>query len=120
MDRVHRDSSDVSVWPVFVAAVECFRQQELRVARRWLQNLGGSGIGNRNDVSKVVHGVWRERRQRYHRQEAASAICAQDEAAATDDDDDIEAYFNEGERYGDIIVHWREVMWPMGKDVLLV
>jgi hypothetical protein len=113
-DRTGRDSSHVSLWPVFVAAVECFRPQELRIARSWLEKLRRSGIGNRGDVAKVVEGVWRERRRRY---------CLQ--AGIVDEVDDVEDDNNDDEDdlvggKGQIVVDWREVMWAQGVDILLV
>ncbi|KAJ9642594.1 hypothetical protein H2204_002242 [Knufia peltigerae] len=112
-DRIRRDSSHVSVWPVFFAAVECFRPQEMRLAQIWLDKLGKCGIGNREDVSKVVHGVWRERRRRCHAPKAAPI-------AFHGEDDEHEASMDESDGMGDIIVPWREVMSPMGMDILLV
>ncbi|KIW45045.1 uncharacterized protein PV06_03466 [Exophiala oligosperma] len=112
-DRIRRDSSHVSVWPVFFAAVECFRPQEMRLAQIWLDKLGKCGIGNREDVSKVVHGVWRERRRRCHAPKAAPI-------AFHGENDEHEASMDESDGMGDIIVPWREVMSPMGMDILLV
>ncbi|EXJ94894.1 hypothetical protein A1O1_00012 [Capronia coronata CBS 617.96] len=114
-DRINRDSSHVSLWPVFLAAVECFRPQELRTARSWLGKLGKSGIGNRGDVSKVVQGVWKERRRRYYLQVGVIS-----EAEDVDDDEDDYDDLVDIDGIGQIIVDWREVMRVQGVDILLV
>lgn len=117
-DRIRRDSSHVSIWPVFLAAVECFRKQELRLAQIWLDSLGKCGIGNRDEVSKVVHGVWRERRRRCRGQKVTPvALYHNDVVSGRDEHEDSG---NESDRMGGIIVPWREVMSQMGMDILLV
>ena len=100
--RSQRSDSNVSVsvtiWPVFIAAVECYRPEDLSlVTASWLNGLEGSGIGNRRDIRRVVEGVWAERAKRLALQKVDEEISL-----------------------GDVVVDWREVMESMNLDILLV
>lgn len=103
-----RGSADVTLWPVFIAAVECFRPEEQRIARRWLESLSRSGIGNRSDVSKVVLSVWLHRR----------LMC---QAQSIEEEDDSEENIACDEmRAGETTVRWQWVMRTQKMDILLV
>ncbi|KAK5061649.1 hypothetical protein LTR44_003021 [Exophiala sp. CCFEE 6388] len=120
-DGIRRDSSRVSLWPVFLAAVECFRQQEPQIAHSWLQNLSTSGIGNRSDVSKVLHGVWRERRRKYFTQTGGTVDLTCSKAGDEGDYTAVEkgCLPTDTDGFGDIVVHWREVMRAQEIDISL-
>lgn len=53
--------STVSIWPVFVAAVEAYTPELQALATRCLETFKNGGAGNRSDAKRVVHEVWNER-----------------------------------------------------------
>jgi len=100
MTRSHR--ATVSVWPVFMAAVESYRQTDLKIAQSWLDGLACSGIGNRTDIIRVVQAVWEER----------SRIAAEGY--------ELNNHISLEEALANVIVDWRTVMRAMNLDLLLV
>jgi hypothetical protein len=83
----------VSIWPVFVPAVEAYTPESLALAKQLLSFSRKQGIGNREDMQRVVHQVWADRERL-----AAERQCDP----------------------GEIFVDWRDVMKRLDEDVLLL
>jgi hypothetical protein len=83
----------VSIWPVFIAAAEAYTAESQALAGRFFQFSEKLGVGNRDDVQRVIHQVWTER-----------------ERLAVE----------QGCDPGDVIVDWREVMKRLDLDLLLL
>ena len=94
---------NITLWPVFMAAVESYRREELDVAESWLQSQSASGIGNRAAIRLVIEEVWAERKRRL-----AHLISLDIGLAQTED------------ALGAVTVNWRSVMQGMDLDILLV
>jgi len=81
----------ITLWPVFIAAVEVYLEEHKWSARAWMDRADMMGVRSRGDVRELVEAVWSKRKE--------------------------EARDN-GE--GDMVVNWRAVMGKMGIDVLLL
>jgi hypothetical protein len=84
---------NVSVWPVFVAAVEAYTPESQALARRFLIYSEKLGVGNRDDLHRVIHQVWAEREELATRRQCDP---------------------------GDVNVDWREIMKRLDIDILLL
>jgi transcription factor-like protein len=85
----------VTMWPVFVGAVEAYQEVHKKCVRTWLDTAEGIGAASRGYIRSLIEAVWRERK------------CKRDE-------------IGEGIEEGDVIIDWRKVMGSIGMDVLLV
>jgi hypothetical protein len=83
---------NLTLWPGFIAAVECYEEKDLRSARTWLDRAMKVGMGNRLKVREIIEEVWRKR--------------------------DLLAKETRQEK-GCVVVDWRDVMQERGIDVLL-
>jgi hypothetical protein len=88
-------SGYVTLWPVFIAAVEAYQETHQAGFRQWLDDCDKMGAASRKDIRDVVEGVWQKR----------ASI-----AAEMSDPIDM----------GETRVDWREVMSERGLDILLV
>ncbi|KAI3332330.1 fungal-specific transcription factor domain-containing protein [Xylariaceae sp. AK1471] len=86
-------AGNFSLWPPFIAAVEAYTDEDLQVARIWLESMVSCGIGSRMLVKKVVEEVWQRRE-------------ARSKASGLD--------------LGMISIDWRKVMQELDCDVLLI
>jgi hypothetical protein len=86
-------TGNFSLWPPFIAAVEAYTDDDVQVARIWLESMISCGIGSRVLVKQVVEEVWQRRAVR-------------SEAAGLD--------------LGMVSIDWRAVMQELDCDVLLV
>lgn len=85
----------VTMWPVFVAAVEGYDEDRQKGFKRWLDDCDNMGAANRKDVRIIVESVWSERIMIWQHSGGTLEL-------------------------GDIAVDWREVMLQRQVDVLLV
>lgn len=85
----------VTLWPVFIGAVEAYQEEHKSWVRTWLDTTERIGAASRGYIRSLIEAVWRERKRKR---------------------DEI----GEGAEEGDVIVDWRKVMGRMGMDVLLV
>ncbi|KAI9740478.1 MAG: hypothetical protein M1834_005058 [Cirrosporium novae-zelandiae] len=83
----------ITLWPVFMAAIEVFREADKRLTREWLNTADQLGIGNRKEVRLIIEEVWRIRT------EVARSTKREE---------------------GEIVVDWRQVMEDLNLDILLV
>ncbi|KIW69501.1 hypothetical protein PV04_05374 [Phialophora macrospora] len=83
----------ISLWPVFIAAVETCTEQERDAVKRWLNYSCKLGIGNRHSARRIIEEVWRRRDQ-----EARSGCTPVD----------------------NIAVDWRQVQSELQIDILLL
>ena len=112
-----QDPPTLTLWPIFVAAVESYRSQERDIVTTWLEGLERSGIGNRKDVGRIIQGVWRQRREKFHREKFGR------NDGNGDDDLDQEyriGWEEEEDALGTVAVDWRDVQMKLGLDILLV
>jgi Fungal specific transcription factor domain len=85
----------VTLWPVFVGAVEAYEEEHKSCVRTWLDKTERIGAASRGHIRSLIEAVWQERKRKR---------------------DEI----GEGAEEGDVVVDWRKVMGRMGMDVLLV
>jgi hypothetical protein len=85
----------ITLWPVFVGAVEVFEERQKGRVRSWLDTAEMVGAANRKDVRMVIEEVWKARSR-------------------------LKGCLGEAVVVGDVRVDWREVMGEMGVDLLLV
>ncbi|KAJ5820643.1 hypothetical protein N7474_006234 [Penicillium riverlandense] len=83
----------VSLWPVFIAAVEACSKQERDLVRQWLEYSCKLGISNRRAARCIIEEVWKQRDQ---------------EALLRD----IEPEY--------VAVDWRQVQYRLKIDILLL
>ncbi|KAL6694272.1 fungal-specific transcription factor domain-containing protein [Trichoderma pleuroticola] len=83
----------VSMWPVFIAAVEAYEVKDQQIVEQWFDISSQHGIQNRQTAREVIRAVW-ERRSR----------------EAT----------NRGLKQCQIAIDWREVQQFLGLDLLLL
>ena len=83
----------VSLWPVFIAAVEACSKKERALARKWLDYSCKLGISNRHAARCVIEEVWKQRDQ---------------EALLRD----IEPEY--------VVLDWRRVQYHLKIDILLL
>lgn len=83
----------VSMWPVFIAAVEAYEVRDQQIVEQWLEISSQLGIQNRQTARKVIRAVWEKRSQE-----------------AT----------NRGLKQCQIAIDWREVQQFLGLDLLLL
>lgn len=113
--HIRRSVADITLWPIFVAAVECFRDEEMDVAKRWMQSVSTSGIGNRKDVISVVMKVWEIR------ETLRQSRVFDDYAGSTWDPSDKNFKLSDYEmERGSIQVSWQAAMRSQGVDLLLI
>ena len=95
--KLYRDFGGgyVTLWPVFMAAVEAYQECHQEGFRDWLDECEKMGAASRKDIRCVIEAVWRKRASL--RQQIGN--CAEP---------------------GGIVVDWRAVMWEKGLDILLV
>ncbi|KAJ3531351.1 hypothetical protein NM208_g8913 [Fusarium decemcellulare] len=84
---------NLTVWPVFQAAVEACTEADQAKARAWLADSLRLGIGNRYHIKKIVEQTWARRRL------VADTL---------------------GLDMGDVVLDWREIRREANLDVLLV
>ncbi|KAF3076667.1 hypothetical protein CFAM422_001845 [Trichoderma lentiforme] len=83
----------VSMWPVFIAAVEAYEVKDQQIVEQWFDISGQLGIQNRRTAREVIRAVWEKRSQ---------------EAK------------NRGLQQSQIAIDWREVQQFLGLDLLLL
>ncbi|KAM6485636.1 fungal-specific transcription factor domain-containing protein [Trichoderma sp. SZMC 28011] len=83
----------VSMWPVFIAAVEAYEVRDQQIVEQWFDISGQLGIQNRRTAREVIRAVWEKRSQE-----------------AT----------NRGLKQCQIAIDWREVQQFLGLDLLLL
>ncbi|KAL6811426.1 fungal-specific transcription factor domain-containing protein [Trichoderma sp. SZMC 28015] len=83
----------VSMWPVFIAAVEAYEVKDQQIVEQWFDISGQLGIQNRRTAREVIRAVWEKRSQ---------------EAK------------NRGLKQSQIAIDWREVQQFLGLDLLLL
>jgi hypothetical protein len=83
----------ISIWPVFIAAVEAYTDEDMAVVRLWMSHSRRLGINNRLLAEKIVEEVWRQRK-------------ADAQALHVD--------------CGLVSVDWRRVQPELGIDILLL
>ncbi|KAL6812219.1 fungal-specific transcription factor domain-containing protein [Trichoderma camerunense] len=83
----------VSMWPVFIAAVEAYEVKDQQIVEQWFDISGQLGIQNRRTAREVIRAVWEKRSQE-----------------AT----------NRGLKQCQIAIDWREVQQFLGLDLLLL
>ncbi|KAF5009852.1 hypothetical protein FDECE_3947 [Fusarium decemcellulare] len=84
---------NLTVWPVFQAAVEACTEADQAKARAWLADSLRLGIGNRYHIEKIIEQTWERRRL------VADTL---------------------GLEVGDVVLDWREIQREANLDVLLV
>lgn len=92
MAFVELHNSNVSIWPVFIAAAEAYTPESLALARR-CNSFSGKFAGNRKDIGLLLCEVWAER-----------------ERLATVRHCDL----------GEVSVKWRDVMKRLNLDILFL
>lgn len=112
---IRRSVADITLWPIFVAAVECFREEEMEIAKGWMQSVIASGIGNRKDVISVVMKVWETREEL--RQTRALDLHVGCNWYRSNEPHNLN--YHEVER-GLTRVSWQEAMRSQGVDLLLI
>ncbi|RFU32814.1 hypothetical protein B7463_g3490, partial [Scytalidium lignicola] len=85
----------VTLWPVFVAAVEVYKQEHKVLVREWLHECDKMGAASRKDIRELIEAVWERRASIYERVSVE-------------------------EEQGEIVLDWREVMKERQLDILLV
>jgi len=85
----------ITIWPVFIAAVEAYKEDHKSCLRGWLNSAEKLGAANRVDAGLLIEAVWRERKRKTNE-------------------------IGEGTEEGDVIVDWRQVMEEMRMHILLV
>ncbi|KAH8698944.1 fungal-specific transcription factor domain-containing protein [Talaromyces proteolyticus] len=93
IDFLNMKGGSISIWPVFIAAVEACTEQGREMARRWLDYSCKLGIRNRHSARHIIQEVWKQR--------------------------DEEAMLKHAQS-GDIAVDWRQVQSWLGIDILLL
>ncbi|KAI1614771.1 fungal-specific transcription factor domain-containing protein [Exophiala viscosa] len=88
-----KHAGNFSLWPAFIAATEAYTDNDMRLARDWLQHALSFGMGSRAHVQTVLEELW-------HRRERIAQ--------------------NLGVDKGSVSVDWRQVMRDLQVDVLLV
>lgn len=83
----------VSMWPVFIAAVEAYEVRDQQIVEQWFDISGQLGIQNRRTARKVIRAVWEKRSQ-----EATNRRLKQCQIA----------------------IDWREIQQFLGLDLLLL
>ncbi|PKK43540.1 hypothetical protein CI102_12124 [Trichoderma harzianum] len=53
----------VSMWPVFIAAVEAYEVKDQQIVEQWFDISGQLGIQNRRTAREVIRAVWEKRSQ---------------------------------------------------------
>ena len=86
-------NGNFSLWPAFIAATAAYLPADVEAAKSWLRSASQVGIGNRIKVQAVIEEVWRLR-------QITSAKSGLDP--------------------GSTIVDWRDVMYKLDLDILLV
>ncbi|KAL6799687.1 fungal-specific transcription factor domain-containing protein [Trichoderma sp. SZMC 28012] len=83
----------VSMWPVFIAAVEAYEVKDQQIVEQWFDISGQLGIQNRRTAREVIRAIWEKRSQ---------------EAK------------NRGLKQSQIAIDWREIQQFLGLDLLLL
>ena len=97
-----------TIWPVFHAAVELYKEDDQRRAMDvWLNRIEAAAIGNREQMRSVLEKLWSIRYQAA-KQRVSSLSAASIDLPAVDD------------VAGEIALDWMSVASSMGIDVLLV
>ena len=97
-----------TIWPIFHAAIELYREQDqCRAKSLWLNHIEGAAIGNRQKMRTVLERVWKTRKQ--------SAVDRVSSALSADSD-----VLSVEDVAGKITVDWRSVAEREGIDLLLV
>lgn len=86
-------NGNFSLWPAFIAAVEAYTDEDMAMARDWLDWATSFGIAGRDAIRRVIEEVWRRR----------------DEIAD-----------RSGYDRGMIAIDWLEAMHEVDGDILLV
>ncbi|EXJ77814.1 hypothetical protein A1O3_08973 [Capronia epimyces CBS 606.96] len=92
-DRLGKTNDNFSLWPAFIAAVEAYSDEDMLLARSWLDYALSFGLGSRLLIKKVVEEVWMRRK------DVATDLAADP---------------------GVVSVDWREVMRDLDVVVLLI
>ena len=90
-----RGGGYVTLWPVFIAAVEAYEERHQEGFQDWLHDCDRMGAANRKDVREVIESVWRKRLVMWREMGTRMEL-------------------------GGIVVSWTEVMYESGLEVLLV
>lgn len=83
----------VSMWPVFIAAVEATEAADQQRVRQWFQISGRTGLDNRKTARKIIQAVWNERSQ---------------------------LAMMSGLEPSQVVVDWRQIQQGLGVDILLL
>ena len=86
-------AGNFSLWPAFIAATEASTDNDMHLARDWLQDALSFGLGSRVHVQTVLEELW-------HRRECIAQELGVDK--------------------GSVSVDWREIMRDLQVDVLLI
>jgi len=87
------NGGNMSLWPAFIAAAEACTEEDMGLAKDWMDEAISFGLGNRVSIKKVIEEVWRRRR--------VAAVELQVDQSS-------------------VGVDWRQVMHDLDLDVLLV
>ena len=87
------NDGNFTLWPVFIASVEAYQEEDLAAAMSWLENASKVGMGNRVKIQAVIKEVWRTRQN---------------------------IAISSGQDLGSTIVDWRDVMTKLDADIVLV
>lgn len=93
MEFLELQGGSISIWPVFIAAVEACSEDDRTMVQRWIEFSCKLGIQNRHVARKIIQHVWEIR--------------------------DAEA-LRHGRDPSEIVVDWRDVQEQLGFDILLL
>lgn len=90
-----REGGHVTLWPVFIGAVEAVQDRHKDRVRAWLDEADSMGAANRKEIRVVIEAVWRERSR------------LRDLSGGTIEEEEIN-------------VDWRDMIKDMGIELLLI
>jgi hypothetical protein len=85
----------VTIWPVFIAAVEAYEEGHQNGFERWMRDCDKIGASNREDIRQLIEDIWIERKLIWRQNGMTTEL-------------------------GSIIINWQEVMWARGLNYLIV
>ena len=83
----------IALWPVFMAAVEAYKEEHKDQVRKWMDRADLVGVPSRKDVRMLIEEIWNVREQTAE---------------------------NEGREECEIVIDWNSVMNRLGLDILLI
>ncbi|RVX73393.1 hypothetical protein B0A52_03035 [Exophiala mesophila] len=93
MEFLDLQGGSISIWPVFIAAVEACKEEDRAMVQRWIEFSCKLGIQNRLVARKIIQHVWEAR--------------------------DAEA-LSHGRDPSEVVIDWRDVQEQLGFDILLL